>query len=222
MTAYKTVSKDLKNLPQSWRQYLHLLIWQETNRPESDSVHWNCTQNIVQSLSVTTLMLLIKPSHQGDLLISHFVLCLNWASFLELCLFQYFCLTLSKFLRLSDTISSVFVFIFLFCCILFPVFVFLDYLLFPVFALFYYLSLVRKLIFPVLAISFQFTFSICDMPFLLPITHNSFAPSASPNKLQDRFMTNVTGRLKSPERWPIFIRIHLLDFNWKAEGNRII
>lgn len=126
-------------------------------------------------------------------MISYFVLCLNWASSLELCLFQYFCLTLSKFLRLSDTISSVFVLVFLFCCILFPIFGFLDYLPFPAFALFYCLSIVRTLIFPVLVISFEFNFSICDMPFLLPMAHNSFALSASPNKLQDRYMANVEG-----------------------------
>lgn len=83
----------------------------------------------------------------------YFVLCLNSASSLELCLFQYFCLTLSKFLRINDAISSVFVFILLFYCVFFSAFVFLYYLLFPAFALFYYMSLVRQLIFPVLVIS---------------------------------------------------------------------
>lgn len=117
-----------------------------------------------------------------NLLISYFVLCLNLASSLELCLFQYFSLTLSKFLRINDTISSVFFFSFSYFIVFSS-----QYLSSCIICYFQYLPcfticrLLGRSYFQYLSFPFAFNFNICDMPFLLPMSHNSFVPRASPN-----------------------------------------
>lgn len=143
-----------------------------------------------------------------NLLISYFMLWLNLASSLELCSFQCFCLTLSNFLRINDTISSVFVFILLFYCVFFPVFVFLYDLPFPAFAFFYCLLLVRQLIFLGLVISFCISFQYLWHAFSSSCDSWLICSQCLSKWLQDRFMDNVEG-CKVQRDGPLFLLAYL-------------